>query len=204
MESFVESFITGYGYLAVFILILSENLFPPIPSEIILTLGGFLTTSLNMNVFIIIGAATLGSVVGAGALYWVGKKVNEDVLRGFLEKHYSFFRVKGKDLDKVFKLMDKYGNAFVFFGRMIPVVRSLISIPAGMVKMNFRKFLVLTTLGTLIWNSVLISLGKMLGENWNDVVIVLDNYSEVVKIIIIMVFVIYAFKYMIRRNKRRI
>ena len=146
-------------YLGIALLILIENLFPPIPSEVILTFGGFLTTYTNMNLIGVILFSTLGSVLGAVVLYQIGSLVPvfklEATVEGRLGKLLHF---KKEDVSHAVEWFDSKGNYTVFFCRFIPIVRSLISIPAGMAHMHFSKFFILTTFGSLIWNTVLVTL----------------------------------------------
>ena len=157
MEAWITDWMNQFGYLGVFLLILAENIFPPIPSEVILTLGGYMTTMTSMTKLGIIIASTAGSVIGATILYGIGLLLDVERLEKIIGKYGKFLRLTIKDIHKADAWFDKYGVWAVFFGRLIPLVRSLISIPAGMSNMKFGLFLLFTTLGTLIWNTVLVS-----------------------------------------------
>lgn len=179
MQEIIINLMEKFGYLGTFLLIFIENVFPPIPSEVILTFGGFMTRSTSMTVFGMVVAATLGSVLGAITLYYLGHLLNRDRLVEIISKYGSVLRVKISDIDKAENWFLKYGNRTIFFCRMVPILRSLISIPAGMAEMKFQLFLLYTTLGTLIWNIVLVSAGAILGENWEKVLEFMDVYSNV-------------------------
>ena len=130
MEAWITAVMENYGYAGIFFLILMENIFPPIPSEVVLTVGGFMTTTAGMTVFGVIAASTAGSVTGAIILYSLGRWLSVERLEGIVERHGKWLRINKQDLYNADAWFDRYGNWTVFFGRLIPVVRSLISIPA--------------------------------------------------------------------------
>ena len=142
MEQIIIDLMEKFGYLGVFLLIAVENIFPPIPSEVILTFGGFMTTYTSLNVVLVIVFATLGSVVGAIVLYYIGKILNKDRLIKIVNgKIGKVLRLKASDIEKADNWFDTKGQLTVFFCRFVPIVRSLISIPAGMSEMPMKKFL---------------------------------------------------------------
>ncbi|ANZ34118.1 DedA family protein [Staphylococcus carnosus] len=191
MEKMVEQFIDQFGYLGVFLLIALENIFPPIPSELILTFSGFLTLHSNMNIIGVIIAATLGSVFGAIVLYFIGRFLSIERLQKLANgKTGKILRFKASDLDKATGWFDNHGKKIVFFARFIPVIRSLISIPAGTTNMPLISFLILTTLGTLIWNTVLVILGQQAGEAWPKISAAFDSFSSIVLIVLIILLII--------------
>ena len=171
MEQLIISMMNEFGYFGIFLLIAIENIFPPIPSELILAFGGFMTAHSKLNISLVILFATLGSLVGGIVLYYVGKILNKERLKKIVSgKIGKILRLKEEDIEKADKWFDNKGNKTVFFCRFIPIVRSLISIPAGMSEMSISKFLLYTFLGSLIWNTVLVFLGNLLGERWHDIV----------------------------------
>lgn len=181
----------GVG-LAVFL----ENVFPPIPSELILPLAGFTSAQGQINMWLALLCSVIGSLAGAFLLYWVGQAFGADRLRRIAE---WMWLVEAKDVDDALAWFDKYGTWSVFFGRLIPGVRSLISIPAGIDRMNPWKFGILTLVGSTIWNSVLIWAGVRLGEEWETVTTAFESYSSLVYIIIAVILLgILAF--LIRRH----
>lgn len=205
MQEIILSIMGKYGYIGVFLLIMIENVFPPIPSEVILLFGGFMTTYTKLSIFGMIVASTLGSLFGAIILYYIGKIFNKDRLKKIISgKLGKILRLKVSDIDNADNWFDNKGNKTVFFCRFIPLVRSLISIPAGMSEMLMFKFLLYTLFGSLIWNTVLIIVGSVVGENWTKIVGILDTYSHIVVIILFIIVVVGVYLFYIRRsNKKR-
>ncbi len=200
MEQIILDIISKFGYLGIALLIAIENIFPPIPSEVILTFGGFMTTKTTMNVFGVIVASTIGAIVGAILLYVIGRILNVDRLTKLLDsKIAKLLRLKKKDVDKANFWFTRHGKKAVFFGRFIPIVRSLISIPAGMAKMKFTPFLIYTFVGSLIWNTVLVTLGAVMGENWEVIGNTFATYSDIVLTIFIFIIAIGGFIYYQKR-----
>ena len=180
MENWITNTMEEFGYIGILLLITIENIFPPIPSEIILTFGGFMTTYTDMTVFGVVAVSTVGSVLGAVILYWIGTLLNMEKIESIVDRWGHIIRLTKEDVHKANGWFDKYGYWTVFFCRFIPLIRSLISLPAGMAKMNFGIFLVLTTLGTLIWNYVLIRIGAAVGSSWESIVEYMDIYSNII------------------------
>lgn len=193
MQEIVLNIIGQFGYVGVFLLIAIENIFPPIPSEVILLFGGFMTTYTKLNILGMVIASTLGSVLGAIILYYIGKIFNKDRLKKIISgKLGKILRLKNNDIDKVDTWFDTKGQKTVFFCRFIPLIRSLISIPAGMSEMPLLKFLTYTVAGSLIWNIVLIVLGSIVGNNWTNILSIFDTYSSIVVIALGLMFIIFV------------
>ena len=205
MQEFVLTVMENYGYFGVCFLIAIENIFPPIPSEVILLFGGFMTTKTSLNIILMIIFATLGSLIGAIVLYYIGKILNKDRLKKIVSgKVGKILRVKTSDIDMADAWFDNKGNITVFFCRFIPIVRSLISIPAGMSEMPMLKFLIYTIVGSAIWNTVLIIIGNRVGENWESILKIFDRYSLVVVILLIIIFVGFiVWFYKFRKPKKK-
>lgn len=189
MDLWIKEFIEQYGYWGVFLLIALENIFPPIPSEVILTFGGYMTAQTNLTIQGVIAASTVGSVAGAVILYQLGVVLNVNKLEVVVERYGRFLRLTKEDLYRADAWFDKYGIWTVFFCRFIPLIRSLISIPAGMARMNFWLFISFTTLGTILWNTLLINLGARVGENWEVIGERMDQYSTYLYIIFAILFI---------------
>lgn len=205
MQHFIIEFMNSFGYFGVFLLIAIENIFPPIPSEVILLFGGFMTTYTKLNIIFMIIASTLGSLFGAIVLYYIGKIFNKERLKKIISsKIGKILRLKNSDIDKADKWFDTKGNKTVFFCRFIPIVRSLISIPAGMSEMPIIKFLTYTIFGSLIWNTVLIITGKMVGNNWTKILTIFDTYSHIVLITFIILFIILITIFYKKRKNNKI
>lgn len=193
MQEIIINVMNSFGYVGIALLIAIENIFPPIPSEVILTFGGFMTTYSKMKVIGVIIASIIGSIIGAIALYFIGRFLNKDRLEKIVEgKIGTILHLKKKDIEKANIWFEKRGQYTVFFCRFIPIVRSLISIPAGMTKMKFVPFTILTTIGSTIWNSVLVYLGVIAGSSWMKIVSYVNYYSKVVLIIILVVVTIFV------------
>jgi membrane protein DedA with SNARE-associated domain len=154
------------GYFGIAGLIALENLFPPIPSEVVLPLAGFLVGRGRFFFLWVILSATGGSVASALALYWVGAWLGESRVRRALNRFGRFLFLHEEDLDRACHWFDRHGGKAVLLGRLVPGVRSIISIPAGLTRMPIRQFVVYTTVGTGLWNTTLISLGWALGDQW--------------------------------------
>ncbi|TWT06859.1 DedA family protein [Planococcus sp. CPCC 101016] len=202
MEEWITSVMSDYGYFGIFLLIMLENIFPPIPSEVILTVGGFMTTTTAMTIPGVILASTAGSVIGAVLLYGVGLLLDVERLEKIVDKYGNWLRVKREDIHKADAWFDRFGIWTVFFGRLIPVVRSLISIPAGMSNMRFWLFITFTTIGTLLWNTVLVFVGEAVGDNREQIMRQLELYSNVVYALI-GIAVIAAVWYYIKKIRAR-
>lgn len=198
MQEWIVQMTNDFGYLGIWMLIFLENVFPPIPSEVILPFSGFLTTYTEMGLWGVILSGTVGSVTGGYILYGAGYLLNEERLEQVLDGRIGrILHFKKEDVHKTMSWFHRYGNATVFFCRCVPVLRSLISIPAGMTKMSLITFTLYTTIGSFIWNVLLVSLGAWAGDSWGTVSGYIAMYSDVVKIIlggIIISVVIYYFR----------
>ncbi|MDR0696775.1 MAG: DedA family protein [Christensenellaceae bacterium] len=187
MKDIIISIINKFGYSGIFVLIAIENIFPPIPSEIILTFGGFATTISSLEYIWVIASATAGSMLGAMILYFVGRILKQERLEKLVDgKFGKIFRLKKSDIQKSSKWFTKHGTKAVFFGRFIPIIRSLVSIPAGISGMKLIYFIPLTLIGTLFWNTVLVLLGRAAGAAWERIAGVVDTYSLIALIIIVV------------------
>ncbi len=195
MNDFIISFTNSYGYVGVLVLIFLENIFPPIPSELILLASGFLITKTNLNIFIMIIFATLGSLLGGILLYYLASLLTKNTLIKLINsKALKFLNLKEKDIDLSFNWFNKKGNISVLICRCIPILRSLISIPAGIFKMSIFKFLLYTTIGSLVWNSIIIVIGYIVGDNFLVINEVLKKYSYIFVALIIIIGVIVIFR----------
>lgn len=187
------------GPLGVGFLVFMDNIFPPIPSELVLPLAGFTSSQGSMNIFIAILFATIGSVVGAILLWSLGKWIGLERIARIAVKMPL---VDVDDVHKTVAWFDRHGDKAVFFGRMVPIFRSLISIPAGMRDMSIVKFMLLTTAGSAVWNTILIVAGFYLGENWS-IVETYAGYFQKVVIVAVIVFVLAWVVLKVRKRRRR-
>lgn len=200
MQTWILQILETYGALGIFLLIFIENIFPPIPSEVILTFGGFMTTITTLSPFMVILSSTIASLAGALVLYAIASFFSFDKVLYFIENQGKFLRLKRKDIEKAITFYERYEGKTVFFCRMVPIVRSLISIPAGMSKMKISSFIFLTTLGSFIWNTLLIVCGVVLGERWEDVLIWIKGYSYVVLGVAALMIVFFAIRYFMKKK----
>lgn len=191
MNATIISIINKFGYIGILLLIAIENIFPPIPSEVILTFSGFIAKSAELNIPLIILYSTLGSILGAIILYFFGVLLINSKISKILH-------LKEENINNSIETFKQKGYKSVFFCRLVPILRSLISIPAGLSKMNFPIFLTLTSIGSLIWNTILILLGNMVGENYY---LVADFISSYYKIIILLAIGIYIIVKYIKSKK---
>jgi membrane protein DedA with SNARE-associated domain len=196
MTAWVMSVIESLGALGVGFLVALENLIPPIPSEIVLSLAGYLAGEGRAHLVLMFVAATAGSVAGALALYWLGRALGEERLKRWLD-HIPL--VDADDLDKADRWFDRHQDKAVLFGRCAPVVRSLISIPAGANRMPLGRFTVFTTIGSGVWNALFIGAGYLLGERWQNV----DKYSHWLDYAIWVVIVFAVGSWVIKKVRKR-
>lgn len=166
MIEWATDFIDAIGLIGVAALVALENIFPPIPSELVLLLAGFNVSEARFGYVGAVVFATIGSVVGAYFLYGIGRLLNENRLEAFLSGVGRLVGLKRSDVHKGFVWFERHGSAVVLFGRLIPVVRSVVSIPAGAEKMPLARFTILTALGAFVWNAIWIAIGWGLGDQW--------------------------------------
>jgi membrane protein DedA with SNARE-associated domain len=190
--------VTTAGYPGIFAAMVAENLFPPIPSEVVLPLAGFEVDAGDLNFLLVVLAATLGSLVGALILYAIGLYGG----RPLTLRWGKVLRVTADDLDRAEDWFDRWGDWVVLVARVIPIARSLVSIPAGMMRMGLVRFIALTTVGSLIWNLILVFAGKQLGANWEDVTSVVEDYGLPLRIAVVLLLLGGAAWLLLRRRKR--
>jgi len=182
------------AYLTICLAMFLENIIPPIPSEIIMPLGGFFVFQQKLNFYFLIFWGLFGTVLGSLPWYYLGRLVNEQRLSNFLDKKGKFLGISSNDLIKSKRWFEKYGVSLVFWGRLIPGIRTLISVPAGIELMPFKKFLIWTTFGSLIWVTILAYAGYLFGENYRIIETYLDQIKYVVKPILFLIFLYFFIK----------
>lgn len=193
IKIWTEGLISQMGYPGLVIVMFLENVFPPIPSEVVLPLAGNMThdPQFGFTLFGVIFWGMIGSLAGAFFFYYLGKLFGEKRVYWIVEKVGKFLFVRTDDLDNAFKFFEKHGEWTIFFGRMVPIVRSLISIPAGLAEMNLVKFVGYTILGTSLWNVILVMAGRILGPAWPKVIEIVDVYENIA--LVLMVLAVVAF-----------
>lgn len=191
----MQNIIIKYGYFGIFLLIAIENIFPPIPSEVILTFSGFISKYANLDIFLIIISSTLGSIFGAILLYILGYYLTINKIIYIAKSRIGkVLRLNSDKIIESIQIFNNNGSKTIFICRFIPIIRSLISIPAGISRYNFLLFLILTFLGSLIWNTIFILLGNMFGENWILIINIFKNYYKPI-ILLLFILVILRKKY---------
>ncbi|MEU4642587.1 DedA family protein [Micromonospora sp. NPDC023814] len=196
LTGWVAGVIDAAGAFGVALLVALESIIPPIPSEIVLAMAGYLAGEGRFNVVLMVLAATAGSLVGALVLYWLGAAAGEDRLKRWLDR---LPLVDRDDLERADRWFERHGRWAVLFGRMIPVVRSLVSVPAGANRMPLPEFVAFTTLGSGVWNSLFVGLGYALGSRWQQV----ERYSDWFDYGIVAVFVVMIAWWAVKKSRRR-
>jgi membrane protein DedA with SNARE-associated domain len=189
MASWVMQMMSATGYIGLVLLMVIENVFPPIPSEVIMPLAGFMATQDRLSLLGVIVAGTLGSVLGAVPLYYLGRKIGDERLKRLADRHGRWLTVSREDLDKAKQWFDRHGGMAVLLCRLVPGIRSLISIPAGIEGMPLAPFLLYTAIGAGFWTALLALAGYGLGANFRQVETYLDPASYVVLAIIVVLYV---------------
>lgn len=204
MEQIMIDIMNSFGYFGIFFLIMIENVFPPIPSELILTFGGFMTVSSNMTVVGVIIAATLGSLLGAFILYGIGKLLNKErLIKIVTSKYGKLLRVKPKDIESADHWFDTKGSITVLICRCVPIVRSLISIPAGMSDMPIPKFFIYTMIGSAVWNTFLVCVGAFAGDQKDAILALIDQISHIILIVLVIAFVGFVIWFYKRKTNKK-
>ena len=192
MQEWILNTMNSLGYLGIGLLMFAENLFPPIPSELIMPLAGFTVAKGGMNFTLAVLAGVVGTILGALPWYYAGKLVGEERLKHLADKYGKWITVSSQDIDKATRWFNRYGNKAVLFGRLVPGIRTLISLPAGLSEMPIVPFLIYSTLGTTAWVMLLTFLGFMLGENYELVDEYLGPVSKIVLLILIVAFIAWV------------
>ncbi|MEN1968421.1 DedA family protein [Lentibacillus sp. N15] len=203
MQAWVTEIMEQFGYIGVFFMMVLENVFPPIPSEVILPFAGFMTTTTQLTIMGVVITSTTGSVLGAIILYGIGKLIDVKRLDRMVSRWGHIIRIKREDIQKADDWFNRYGYWTVLVCRVIPLVRSLISIPAGMSSMKFGLFLLFTMIGTLTWNVILILIGTVLGEAWTSILLFMNLYSTITYILIGTGIVVFLILFIWKKRKKK-
>ena len=199
LAQWVQDVIESLGYLGVALLVIAENLFPPIPSEIVLPFAGFVARRGDGSVIVMVVASTVGSVVGALVLYAIAAAIGPERIHAFVVRFGKWFGVKESDMVRAEQWFDRRSNAAVLVGRCVPLIRSLVSIPAGFRRMRFVPFVVLTAVGSAVWNVALIGAGAALGDQWDRV----GDYVGIFQWIVILAIVAAAARFVLVKRRAR-
>jgi membrane protein DedA with SNARE-associated domain len=199
LATWVQDVIERLGAVGVALLVVLENVFPPIPSEIVLPFAGFVAQRGDGSVLVMIVAATIGAVVGALVLYGVAALIGPARLTAFISRFGRWFGVKPADLARAEAWFDRHAVAAVLLGRCVPLIRSVVSVPAGFRRMRLAPFVVLTAIGSAVWNTALIGAGAILGDQWERV----EPYVAVLQWIVIASIVLLVGRFALTKLRSR-
>lgn len=194
MFDWITNLINSQGYLAIILLMFLEDVFPPIPSELIMPMAGYTVKQGKLTLIGVIAAATIGSVLGSLPLYFLGKTVGEDRLKDWADKYGKWLTLSREDIEKAQGWFDRHGGLAVAIARLVPGVRSLIAVPAGIHGMNLPLFLLYTAIGAGIWSSGLAYVGVVLGNNYEKVEEYLSPVSYLVLGLVVLVYIVRVVK----------
>ena len=187
----IEELILAIGYPGIILVMAVENIFPPIPSELVMPFAGALSAKGEMNFWGAVAAGASGSLIGAVVLYAIGYIAREAGVRRLVAAYGKYIFISEQDLDRAATWFERYGEAVIFFGRLIPIIRSIISIPAGYTRMHMGRFLLFTALGTLVWSLILTYAGRVLGENWEDIAGFIGPYQNGTLAALVLVIAVF-------------
>ena len=190
MTDWIIQTISELGYLGIFLVMLAESIFPPIPSELIIPFAGFAAANGDLNVFGVIAAATVGAVVGMLPWYYAGRLFRLDRVRYLADRFGRVMAFNADEIDMAVGWFRRFGPIIVLFGRLIPLIRTLISIPAGLSRMSLPVFLLASTSGALVWNTFLTLAGYILHEHYEVIEVVLDPLSYVVLGLVVVLYLL--------------
>lgn len=195
--SWIIQFISTLGYFGIFILMTLESALIPIPSEVTMPFSGSLAALGRFNFWLVVVTGTVGNLIGSLLAYWLGWWGQEAVVRKVIVKYGKYFLISEREYDQSERWFRRHGEPIVFFSRILPVLRTFISLPAGIAKMNLTKFCIYTTVGSLLWSYFLTYIGVVLGNNWKS----LEGYFRKFDIVIVVVGLLVVFWYVQRKMK---
>jgi membrane protein DedA with SNARE-associated domain len=189
MNDWVVRLIEQSGYLGVAFLMFLETIFPPIPSEVIMPVAGVAAAKGKLNFGLSVAAGTAGAMLGNIVWYLAARALGHDRLQPFIRRHGKWLTLTWRDVERAHRWFDAHGISFVLLGRLVPTVRSLVSIPAGLLDMRFRNFLIASTIGTALWTAVLAGAGYKLQEHFQDVTEIIGPASNAVLVVLVLIYV---------------
>ena len=198
LAGFIINIISTSGYLGIFILMAIESALIPLPSEVTMPFSGSLVALGRFNLIMVAIAGALGNLAGSLAAYALGFWGQENIVRQVIKKYGKYFLISEHEFERAEKWFRKYGDAVVFASRLIPVVRTFISLPAGIARMNLTKFVLYTTIGSFLWSLFLAYIGMVLGKNWRF----LENYFRKFDVLIAFFMVMAVFLYVYYKLRR--
>jgi len=189
----------GYGGIALAMAIESASI--PLPSEVIMPFSGFLVYKGEFNLWLVALTGAFGCLIGSFLMWWIGKKYGEKFLRGLIRRYGKYVLVFEYEVDEAIELFKKHGEAIIFFSRLLPVVRTFISLPAGIVEMDERRFVVYTLVGSFLWSLILAWLGLQLGERWDALGLWFHRFDAIIVIAFIFLLVFYVY-HKLKKHRR--
>ncbi len=203
MQDWITNTMNSLGYLGIGLLMFLENIFPPIPSELIMPLAGYTATFANTQIQVIpaIAFGVIGTILGAAPWYYAGSLLGQQRLQLLADRYGKWIGISGKDIDKSVNWFEKYGYAAVLIGRMVPGIRTLISIPAGITKMPLIPFFIYSTIGTIGWVSLLTYAGYFLGTKWKLVEDYIDVITKVIAFGLLIAIAVFIGNRLWKRNR---
>lgn len=180
VRQIVEQVVSTLGYPGIALIMFAENFFPPLPSETMMLFSGFLVGEGKLSLHGVLIAGTAGMLLGALLVYYLGRWLDDRVIRAFVNHYGRFLTISERELDRALAAFSRYGGLLVVFGRFIPIIRALIALPAGMSRMPLRRFILFITLGSVLYNSVQVLIGAFLGENWTQMLTFVEQYEDLV------------------------
>lgn len=199
MADWVQGLMDSMGYLGILLLMILENLFPPIPSELIMPSAGFAAARGDLSLPLVILMGVLGSVIGTLPLYYIGRAFGEERLVAWADRHGKWLTLSGQDIRRADDWFDRHGAKAVLFGRLVPGIRSLLSLPAGMSEMPMPKFLIYSAIGSGLWSTALAYAGYVLGENYDRV----EQYISPVSKIVLVGLAVAALAWFLKRRREQ-
>ena len=189
MTEWIIQTIANWGYVGIFLVMLAESIFPPIPSELIIPFAGFAAANGELDFFLVLLSATVGAVVGMLPWYYAGRLFGLDRVRALSDRFGRVMTLNAEEIDTAVSIFQRFGPIIVLFGRLMPLIRTLISIPAGLARMPLPAFLAASTIGALVWNTILTSAGYLLHEHYDMVETILDPLSYVVLALVVLLYI---------------
>lgn len=202
MANYLIDLVGQFGYRGLFVACFFENLFPPIPSELIMPFGGILAARGEMSIWWAILATSLGSTLGSIPYYFLWLYRNKDKVLKYTDRRGKYFFTTRQDMEEVFNIFVKYWYSIVFFARFIPLGRWFISLPAGSAKMPFWKFFAFSYAGTAIWSTILVMIGYVFGENQEKITTLLSGYEHIVLPVVVLIVILFIARYFVVKYKR--
>lgn len=203
LTQLIISVINQTGYLGIFVLMTAESALIPIPSEVTMTFAGYLSSTGQFNIYLVIFIGALANLFGSILAYWLGFWGQEAVVRALIRKYGKYLLITEHEFNRSEKWFRQYGEKITFFSRVLPIIRTFISLPAGIAHMNFWRFCVLTFLGSLIWSSLLTYTGFILGKNWESIRVYYQKFEYLIIFAIVAIAVYYLAHKLLKLRRKK-